>query len=171
MSKPAWALGARSGPVRPFINLKVFACEGLVVIIDERPGKTEGEYTVVTPRDLQMRVFAINRTYRGQGRMDMPKWQRLEYDQQRAGSQNCMEAIKEAKFMGDPSDPAVQAFWAKHRRNTKISFSASVDAAGYIGKLPEVPCFSGLNSPTVVADEMTIHVPPRKKNRGKLLLD
>lgn len=180
--KPAWANAGRTGPVRDYVGLRVFACEGLVVIIDERPGKTEGEYCVVTPTELEHRVRAINQPYRNQGRMDLPAWKRQELDKQKAGSQNCVECIKEARHMGDPSDPKVQLFWATHRRSStvKISFSAGADAAGY-PTLPDVSRgkFTGrtasidqeLPVPELNLSENLIHVPPKPKRRGLILLD
>lgn len=180
--KPAWATAGRTGPVRDYVDLKVFACEGLVVIIDERPGKTEGEYSVVTPTELEHRVKAINQPYRGQGRMDLPAWKRQEYDKQKNGSQNCLECIKEARHMGDPSDPKVQLFWATHRRSStvRISFSAGADPAGY-PQLPDVSLgkFTGrtasidheLVTPPIQLPDNHIHVPPKPKRRGLILLD
>ncbi len=185
MNKPAWALGARTGPVRNFMNLKAFACEGLVCIVDERPTENEGEFVVVTPSDLEERVNALNRTYRGETRSQLTPWQRQEHDERVAGSNELLECIREARFMGDPSDPAVQAFWAKHRRNStiRISLSAGSDAAGY-PDLPHLP--KGKNTgrtaqidaeavvpPNVHSrDFQQIHTPPKKKNRrGLILLD
>jgi hypothetical protein len=174
-------LGARTGPVRDYEKLKVFACEGLVCIVDERKGQTEGEYTVVLPDELEHRVKALNRPYRGQGRMDLPKWKRREYDIQKQGSQNCLEAIKEARAMGDPSQPEVQLFWARHRRNStiRITFSSGSDPAGY-PELPHVPLgkFTGKTAaidrelvPAINLQENHIHVPPQPKRKKLILLD
>lgn len=186
MSKPAWTIGARTGPVRDYLQLKVFACEGLICVIDERPGQTEGEYCVLTPADLEERVKALNKMYRGQTRADLTKWQQQEHDQRVRGSQNCMETIKEARHMGDPSDPAVQAFWARHRRSStvKISFSPGCDPAGY-PELPVVPLgkktgrTARIDGEAVVPPNINpnagvtkIHRGPRKKNRqGLITLD
>lgn len=180
--KPVWATAGRTGPVRDYVDLKVFACEGLVVIIDERPGKTEGEYSVVTPTELEHRIKEINQPYRNQGRMDLPAWKRQEYDKQKAGSQNCLECVKEARYMGDPSDPKVQLFWATQRRRSKvrISFSAGSDPAGY-PQLPDVSLgkMTGrmaaidheLLTQQIIISENYIHVPPKPKRRGLILLD
>ncbi len=180
--KPAWALAARTGPVREYVSLKVFACEGLICIIDERPGKTEGEYTIVTPLDLEERVRELNRKYRNKGRMDMPFWKRFEHDKEVRGSQNCTECIKEARAMGDPSDPAVQLFWARHRRSSTVrfNFSPRTDAKGYpslpivplgkmTGRTAEIGAELALPALTV-RDDMHIHVPPKPKNRSGLIL-
>lgn len=182
MVKPAWSNAGRTGPMRDYVSLRVFACEGLVVLIDERPGKTEGEYTVITPAELEHRIKAINQPYRNQGRMDLPAWKRQEYDKQKTGSQNCLECIKEARHMGDPSDPNVQLFWATHRRSStvRVTFSEGADPAGY----PQLPTVSlgRVTGRTASIDqelpvqhihisENSIHVPPKPKRRGMILLD
>lgn len=179
--KPAWTLGARTGPVREYEKLKVFACEGLVCIVDERTGNREGEYTVVLPDELEHRVKALNQPYRGQGRMDLPKWKREEYDAAQRGSQNCMEAVKEARAMGDPSQESVQLFWARHRRSStvRLNFSAGSDPAGY----PALPAVSlgKFTGKTAAVDhalvsainlpENHIHVPPRPNRKKLIVLD
>lgn len=170
MSTPAWAIGAKTGPVRSYKDLKVFACEGLICIIDERPGNKEGEFTVVLPDELNERVAAVNRPYRGKGRIEMTRWQKQEYDQQIQGSQNCKECIKEAKAMGDPSDPQVREFWSKHRRSStvRVKFSPGADLAGYPA-LPDVPR-GNITGRTTEPAVPLIHTPPKKKNRSGLLI-
>ena len=174
MQKPAWSKDARTGPLRSYMQLRVFACEGLVCLIDERPGEKEGEYIVVTPHEMRERLDAINAPYRNQTRAQLPKWQRQEFDERTRGSQNCMECIKEAEFMGDPSDPVVQAFWARHRRSNtfKFSFSAGSDLPRY-PKLPALNYSDGEPVPVgepVVADHLKIHTPPRRKRAGHIIL-
>lgn len=176
--RPAWTTGARTGPIRKFEDLKLFACEGLICIIDERPHKQDEQYSVVTPSDLEERIRALSKTYRNKTPAMMDKSERVLHNSRLAGIQNCDECIKEARYMGDPSDPAVQAFWARHRRQStvKISFSPGCDPAGY-PELPSLP--KGKNTgktvlpdATVAAGQAipTIHVPPRKKNRNGLIL-
>lgn len=173
MSKPTWAHDARTGPVRSYLTLKLFACEGLICIVDERPGAHEGEYTVVTPDELAYRVRELSRKYRGKGRMDLETaWQRQEHDAKVNGSQACMECIREAKDMGDPSDPRVQLYWQRHRRvsSVRISFSPGSDPAGY-PNLPQVSKGKNLgNYDLPVAPVPTIHRRPQKKNRSGLII-
>ncbi len=182
--KPAWAGEAKTGPVRSYMELKVFACQGLICIIDERQGEKEGEYTIVTPADLDERITALNIKYRGKGRMDVPRSQRQNYDAVIRGSQNCVECIKEARAMGDPSSPDVQAYWARHRRSSTVrfNFSAGADPGGYpvLPQLPRGPVTGrtaiaddSLLLPSVAGtDRFALHVPPKKKNRnGIILLD
>ena len=181
MSKPAWSNTARTGPVRTWQALKIFACEGLICVIDERPGKQEGQYTVLTPSDLEERVRALMRPYRKQKAID-PSDQvaRQRQRQWEQGANNCVECIKEARHMGDPSDPAVQAWWSRHRRDTtvKISFSAGADKAGY-PELPPVPLGKKTGKTANIDGEINhaagnIHVPtirqlPKKKNRKGII--
>lgn len=185
MGKPAWVMGARTGPVHHYMDLIVFACEGLIVIVDERIGVNEGQFTVVTPADLDERVKGLNRKYRGKGRMEVPPSQRPDYDRKIRGSQECVEAIKEARAMGDPSDPAVQLFWAKHRRTStvRVNFSAGADPAGY-PDLPIMPLghYTGRTAkidgeavvpPNLNALDFTrLHKTPKRKNRtGIIVID
>lgn len=187
-AKPAWSQSGRTGPVRKFQNLVVFACEGLIAVCDERP-QYEGEFVVVTPEDMRQRINACDQPYRNQTRSELPKWQQQEYDAIKRGCAALDECIKEAKAMGDPSDPAVQAWWRRHRRQSTISLSAGTDAKGY-PKLPDIDLgpltgrtanidgqakrVSGKHSrhhppqPQLTGGKL-IHQPPRKKNRSGLI--
>ena len=184
MSQPNWSINARTGPVRSYLdNMKIFACEGLVCIIDEREGREDTQYTAVTPDDLKERIDALHRPYRKKTLAQMTKAERQWYHRRRTGFTNCMECIREAKHMGDPSDPAVQAYWARHKSKSTvaISFSAGADPAGY----PELPPIdlgpiTGknasidheiVNTPVNASQKHTkIHQPPRKKNRSSIIL-
>jgi hypothetical protein len=122
---------ARKGPSRYFKNLRFFACEGLICIIDERPSRTiqngkyveEGDCQVLTPKDFEKRIKAITRLYRNKNYSEMLKWQGLERKKYHLQAREGYEAVKEAREMGDPSDPAVQAYWAKHKGKNYVSFA------------------------------------------------
>jgi hypothetical protein len=45
-----------------------------------------------------------------------------------------LDAVREAKAMGDPSDPAVQEYWAKHHKRPTVSIGSG-SKSGY----PELP--------------------------------
>lgn len=180
MSKPTWAINARTGPIRNWQSLKIFACEGLICVIDERPGKNEGQYLVLTPSDLDERVKALMRPYRNQKIPSASdRVARSRHQQWINGANNCRECIKEARHMGDPSDPAVQAWWSRHRRDTtvKVSFSAGADAVGY-PTLPAIPRGNKTGKTVTIDGELVggkVHVPaihklPKKKNRSGLIM-
>lgn len=139
MAKPIWVTGGRTGQVRRFMDLTVFACEGLICVADNRLGQAGNSFTIVTPSEMEERVRAVARSYRNKNRMDLPEWKRREFDEQQQGAQNIVECIKEARAMGDPSDPRVQAFWSRHRRSNTVtlSFSDATDPAKF-PKLPKV---------------------------------
>lgn len=167
--KPAWAVNARTGPCRNFLKLKIFACEGQIVMYDERPDQ-EKTYTVLTPATMEERVKALSRPYRGQGRMDIPAWKRQEYDEEQRGYQNCVEVIKEARAMGDPSDPAVQAFWARHRRSSTVKMNfGPLDSSADAAKLPPLTSsgiLRGRGADLPIADVSsvpTIYTPPARR--------
>lgn len=128
MRKPAWSADARSGPVRKFHNLHVFACEGLVCIIDNRQDK-EGEFKALAPSEAHKRLRGLVRTYRNQTPAQMPAQQRKEYKTTVQGCANVDECIKEARAMGDPTDPRVQAFWRRHSRNSSVSMALAAARA------------------------------------------
>lgn len=165
MRKPAWTVDARTGPVRYFGKLAIFACEGLICIIDERPGPQYGDVTMVTPAELQERLVAINRLYRNQTRAQRPVFQREAMDRERRGTEACLECIREAKEMGDPSDPRVQAYWARHRRRSSVLLGGS-DLSGY-PRLPDIVSGKHVWNPTPdLAQSQVIRRKPRRKRRG-----
>lgn len=133
---------ARKGPSRKFVQQRFFACEGLICIVDERAtridqsGKAveEGDCKVLTPKDFLVRVKAFMRTYRNMKLREMPAGQKHFFTQYQAGAVGGMEAINEAKEMGDPSDPAVQAYWARHRGKPYVSMCSLPD----VSNLPKV---------------------------------
>lgn len=183
MSKPVWTHGGRTGPARRFQGLVVFACEGLICVLDERVGK-EGEATIVKPADMQLRVDAVMRRYRGETRAELAKFQRRELDEKISGANDLVECIKEARNMGDPSDPAVQAWWSRHRRNSTVRFGVSpgTDKEGY-PDLPVLPLGKKTGRTAAIDHEAVvppnvhsskfpkIHRRPMKKNRGGIILD
>lgn len=131
---PVWSVGARTGPIRRHKKLVCFACEGLVAIHDDRED-VDG-YIVLRPSEFRERIVALVQFAKKMVKDDR-KWMRQEGRQCLADCQAMMETIKEARDMGDPSDPAVQAYWSRHRTNRSISVSLSAgsDPAGY----PELP--------------------------------
>lgn len=173
-TKPAWARGGRTGPPRRFQNLLVFACEGLIAVCDERP-QYEGEFVVVTPADMRRRINAAAQPYRNKTRSELLKWQQQEYDEIIRGCRGIDECIKEATAMGDPSDPAVQAWWRRHRRQNTVALSAGTDAKGY-PTLPHVDLgpITGRRAEVdgvmaVPSGQHSKHHPPRKRNRAGLI--
>ena len=147
---------------------------------DERP--QHGDYNVIFPNEMEERAKALGRMAKKIGAGDEP-WQREEGRSMREAANNMLECVKEARFMGDPSDPAVQAFWALHKPGAKstISLSAGRDKAGY----PELPGVDrgprtgrtatatreNVDTSATDADHTRIHRKPKKKSRTGLILD
>lgn len=113
-AKPAWSNDGRTGPVRDYIDQKVFACEGMLVVIDHRPGKNLGECVVLDCATAEARVKELQKDYRGQTRAQQPRGMQELWTKRLRGCQNILECVKEARMMGDPADPQVQAFWKRH---------------------------------------------------------
>lgn len=183
MNKPVWTHGGRTGPVRKFQGLAIFACEGLICVLDEREGK-EGEATIVTPADMQLRITAIMRRYRNETRSELARFQRRELDAKISSANDLETCVKEARNMGDPSDPLVQAWWSRHRRSSTVRFgvSAGSDKEGY-PELPIIPLgkYTGRTAaidheavvpPNVHSSKFpAVHRRPMKKNRSGIILD
>lgn len=189
--KPAWAAGARQGPLRRHKQLVFFACEGLIALHDERDAsQAAGEaYTVITPDDFEYRAEGVGAFGKKASASDKP-WQQQEARLMLRAAQDMKDCVKEAREMGDPNDPQVQAFWARHRRNDRIAFNfefgapqrsldqmnrdapntgrtavPTLDAAG----LDKMAKAAGL---TAAGDQYKIRRKPVKKPRaGQLILD
>ena len=177
--KPAWSLGARQGPLRRHKEIVFFACEGLIAMLDERTH--DEEYVVVTPDDFQKRAQGLADLGKPMAK-DSQKWMRTDGRAMLAAANDMVTTVKEAEHMGDPSSPAVRAWWQKHRRNSTVSFSEGSDPAGY-PTLPEMPVgkFTGrtadAGAPADTAggiiigggDSTKIRRKPKKKARGLIL--
>jgi hypothetical protein len=86
----------------------------MVVVIDHRPGKNLGECVVLDCATATDRVRELQKDYRGQTRAQQPRGMQELWTKRLRGCQNILECVKEAKMMGDPADPQVQAFWKRH---------------------------------------------------------
>lgn len=182
MHHPAWTMGARTGPIRRFRQMVWFACEGLIALYDER--KPAEDYTVVTPDEFLERAAALNAFGKKEGRHDGPKWMRQESRQNIQAAADMHESVKEAKQMGDPSDPEVQAFWSRHRRSNTVSMSRGA-ANWEHGKprqsLEQMAAEAKGDKQLVAADlqqtdlqtmaEIGRKLPRKLPRKGKLLLD
>jgi len=164
MSKPAWSVTARTGPVRRHKRQAFFACEGLVALCDERSG--EEDYTVLLPSECVERANALDEFARKVKAGDS-KWQREEARVMRKAAQDLETTAKEARHMGDPSDPAVQAYWAKHRdRKSKVSFSQATLPDVSLGKFTGRTADVDGKAHNVAADvHLKLRRPARRKPR------
>lgn len=138
MAHPIWAgIGGKTGPSRRYKDLILFACEGMVCVVDQRKGDKFGDFVCVHPAEMYKRAHAIVKTYRNQNKAELTQWQRQEHEQNIAGANAILECVKEAKDMGDPTDPRVQAYWKQHGRNRSVSvstaYAGSVDILNKVG--------------------------------------
>lgn len=124
------------GKCYTFRGLKFYAQNGFVCIHDE----STGEFYVVTRREFLDRAQAIADEAKRLRRVAIEnpdkKWvvaDRLELQQ---GIEHMIAATREAKEQGDRNDPAVDAWFRRHRpgRKSKISLASaanfSVNAPG-----------------------------------------
>lgn len=117
MMKPAW-VDPRCGKKYRFRNLAFYACEGLIVLINER----NGNYLVVRPDEFRERVVALY-AYARKMRGSLLGHERDEWRDINRLREDALACIQEAKDMGDPSDPAVAEYWRKHVAGRKNSIS------------------------------------------------
>lgn len=177
LTKPAWTVGARQGPLRRHKQLIFFACEGLVVIRDEREDKQDDDYIVEKPDDFEKRARGLG-GFASKCKAADPAWLRAEGELCERAANDMLETCKEARDMGDPSNPAVQAFWARHRRSNtvRVGLHAGTDREGY-PELPGVdrgPMTGRTAEPGQTVDTTAVqrlHRAPKKKNRTGLILD
>lgn len=170
----SWAAGHRTGPIRRFRQLVWYACEGLIALHDE--GDAQETFRVMTPSEFKERGKAIENFAKKVPRTGATAWQRQESQEMLKAAALMDESIKEATEMGDPSDPKVQAFWARHRRNSTISMSAGCSYEHGLPKktLEQIAADSpGDRTMTVAAsDQLQLRKLPQKKPRkGSLILD
>lgn len=185
MVKPAWAQAGRTGPVHRYMDLVVFACEGLICVIDERP-QFAGKASIVTPSDMETRIKEINRGLgrRGNNKASLSKGGQQDWDKIKSGCEELKLAIQEARDMGDPSDPAVQDWWRRHRRISSVTgVSAGTDAAGYpplpplpLGKFTGRTTEQGTAAKTAIANAKAaggqeLYRPPQRKLKSGIILD
>lgn len=165
-SKPAWSNDGRTGPVRDYIDQKVFACEGMVVVIDHRPGKTLGECAVLDCATAEERVKELQKDYRGQTRSQQPQRMRDLWTKRLNGCSNILECVKEARMMGDPADPQVQAFWKRHNTFRIAGYAKAGSRQSRADILSKV---ADASVPTTLlhTDGTKVTIPPRPK---KLIL-
>jgi hypothetical protein len=94
---------------------------------------------VLTPTDFELRRDALEAMIRGLKHADSAS-QRIMY---RTAAQTVVdmdECIKQAKFMGDPSDPRVAEWYSRHRPGAKstVSYKPQTNPEGY-PRLPALP--------------------------------
>jgi hypothetical protein len=146
------------GKCYTFRGLKFYAQNGFVCIHDE----STGEFYVVTRREFLDRAQAIADEAKRLRRVAVEnpdkKWvvaDRLELQQ---GIESMLAATREAKEQGDRNNPAVDAWFRRHRpgRKSKISLASAANfTTNMPGALPlgrdtgrhVLPDFSAGNAP------------------------
>jgi len=187
MGHPTWASNSRTGPIRKHKKLSWFACEGLIAMYDER-GTGAEDYTVLTPEEFHARAVALNEFASKMPKSGATSWQRQESRIMIQACQDMEESIKEAKHMGDPSDPTVRDFWRRHRRSSTITMSKKTNdfelgkprksveqiaSEGRGRKTTDKP-MSDAAVKTMISDaqyENVRRLPVKKSRPGKLILD
>lgn len=172
-TKPTWAANARTGPLRRHKQQVYFACEGLVVLYDER--YPDEDYNVLTPSEWEHRARGLEKTARKMRSDVSVRWMYQEGRKLQGDCQGMLEAAREARRMGDPSDPAVQAFWARHRRRKSVTLSAGVDRAGYpdlphVDRGPRTGRTAAADDALPLVADPKLRKKPTKKPRNGLIL-
>jgi hypothetical protein len=160
---------ARCGKVYYHKDLAFWACEGIIVVQDQRPDKHD--FKTLFVKDFEQRRDELKHLVRDY-RLGTP-WQRKEYKLVIQACADMDECIKEAKYMGDPTSPEFEAHFMKHRSRigtTSVKLSAGSDPAGY-PELPQLPRGQFRPDRQVppdltqadVAGAIKLHQPPRRK--------
>jgi hypothetical protein len=157
--KPAWADDARTGPVRSYLEQRIFACEGMIVVIDHRPTEDLGECVVLDCNTAVERVKALQKDYRGQTRAQQPQRMRDLWTQRLNGCQNILECVKEARQMGDPTDPQVQAFWKRHN-SLRVAGYAKAGARKSRQEILNATAAPGIKNTFLDKSSKTLALPP-----------
>lgn len=114
--------GGRCGPKRKFKSLDIFAYDGMVVIVDK-----EGNIDWLTATDAYIRAVAVYNEwgYKGRNLAEERPARRQDWKETQAACENLVQCAKEAKEMGDPTDPVVQAFRSRHASKSRVGALAS----------------------------------------------
>jgi len=122
----------RKGRCYRYKDLVYYAYNGLVAMEDER----DGSWVVILPDDIDARADALEQILRRTPQSRGVAYERDLYRETKNTINDMRQCAKEARDMGDPSDPLVQAFNRRHRPGPKsISLRGGADPAGY----PELP--------------------------------
>ena len=163
-TKPTWSNKGRTGPTYGYRQLEWFACEGMIVMMDNRPTTADGERTTVhTADDFATRAYYFSRMASARPQIKY-QWQRQKLQEILGAVNDIQSAVQDAKRMGDPDDPAVQSWWQRHYRNgsPRKQPGTETDAAGYRDALREID--NDLRELGINPDAMpTTRLPTRKK--------
>jgi hypothetical protein len=130
----------KTGKCYSYRGLKFYAKNGFVCLHDEQTG----EFFVLSRKEFLQRAQAISeearrlRTMAAENPMQAPWMAADRMDLQRA-IENMIEVTKEAQEQGDRDDPAVDAWFRRHRpgRKSKISMASGANFATSLpGALP-----------------------------------
>ena len=177
---PLFSLSGRTGKPVKYQQLTFYACEGLIICIDDRDTEEgRGDFSTITPKDLEDRIEILGAADT-RIRDSLTNVERQERGDRIRKLQELKDVVREAKGMGDPSDPAVQAFWRLHQPGSKsrVTLRQSLRDRGHpdMGTMPQGP-FTGRTAEAdgvlaLSADsaKLLIHQPPQRKSRSGLIL-
>lgn len=117
-------------------------------MMDERPTRTElknrqevvveeGDCKIVPPDEFKHIVKSISQSlqYRNKTDAEFSAARRQVRKRLRNQLDAALLAVAEAKAQGDPTDPKVQAYWAKHYGRTAVLITNQIDMSA----LPPLP--------------------------------
>jgi len=123
-------MAGKRGKVHRYLDVSFWAERGMISVLDEKDaadGKSaEKAFKRMRPGEFMVNAFAVYK-------MTLDK-----YPSQRRMAERLVEdaqaATKLAKSQGDPLDPEVQAYYARHRRRSSIMLPSDVNGGlGPIG--------------------------------------
>lgn len=150
----------KTGKCYTFRGLKFYAQNGFVCLHDE----ATGEFFVLTRREFLQRAQALSDEAKRMRHIsaDNPsmKWISADRAELQLGIENMIACTREAQEQGDRTDPAVDAWFLKHRpsRRSKISMAS---AANFTTTAPGILPL-GKDTGKHVAPDFTIGSKPTK---------
>lgn len=154
-------MAAATGKCYTFRGLKFYAKNGFVCLHDE----ATGEFFVLTRKEFLQRAVALSDEAKRLRHMSAEHpskaaWLTADRMELQVAIDNMLECTKEAKEQGDRDDPAVDAWFTRHRpgRKSKISMSNSANFKSALpGALPR-----GKDTGRYATPDFTAGAPPKK---------
>jgi len=154
-------MAVATGKCYTFRGLKFYAKNGFVCLHDE----ATGEFFVLTRKEFLQRDVALSDEAKRLRHMaaehpSKEAWLTADRMELQKAIDNMLECTKEAKEQGDRDDPAVDAWFTRHRPGRKSKISVS-NGANFKSALPGVLPL-GKDTGRYATPDFTVGAPPKK---------
>ena len=154
-------MAVATGKCYTFRGLKFYAKNGFVCLHDE----ATGEFFVLTRKEFLQRAAALSDEAKRLRHMSAEHpskaaWLTADRVELQKAIDSMLECTKEAKEQGDRDDPAVDAWFTRHRPGRKSKMSMS-NGANFKSALPGALSL-GKDTGRHVTPDFTVGAPPKK---------